>query len=81
MHEDLPHRLISPQAFSSCRANGGKGWLDLDTFQENPAQNWNQERMQDHFRIFPDRAEWCMGGQRVLTMGFDSSFLPRIATF
>ena len=81
LNEDLPHRLISPQAFLSFQANGGKGWLDLETFQETPAQNWDQDRIQDHFRIFPNRAELHMGGQRIVTMGFDSSFLPRITLF
>ena len=64
IHEDLPHRLLSPQAFLSHRANGDK-FGDVD----------------DHFRIYHNRAEWHMNGRRLLQMQFDSSFLPRITLF
>ena len=38
-------------------------------------------KLEDHFRIFHDRAEWHKDGAHLLTMGYDSSFLPRITLF
>ena len=64
IHEDLPNRLLSPQAFLSHRANGEK-----------------YGNIEDHLRIYHNRAEWHMQGRQVLKMQFDSSFLPRITLF
>ena len=36
---------------------------------------------QEHFRVFHDRAEWHRDGSRLLTMEYDSSFLPRLILF
>jgi hypothetical protein len=38
-------------------------------------------KLEDHFRIFHNRAEWHKDGAHLLTMGYDSSFLPRITLF
>jgi hypothetical protein len=38
-------------------------------------------KLEDHFRILHARAEWRKDGAHLLTMGFDSSLLPRITLF
>jgi hypothetical protein len=37
-------------------------------------------KLEDHFRIFHNRAEWHKDGAHLLTMGYDSSFLPRLCS-
>jgi len=64
IHEDLPNRLLSPQAFLSHNSKGEKSG-----------------NVEDHFRIYHNRAEWHQQGKRVLSMNFDSSFLPRLTLF
>jgi Reverse transcriptase (RNA-dependent DNA polymerase) len=44
--------------------------------QNNPRGN-----TQDHFQVFHDRAEWHHNGAKLLTMDYDSSFLPRLILF
>jgi GAG-pre-integrase domain len=38
-------------------------------------------KLEGHFRIFHDQAKWHNDGAHLLTMGYDSSFLPRITLF
>jgi hypothetical protein len=35
----------------------------------------------DHFQVFHDRTEWHRNGSKLLTMEYDSSFLPRLILF
>ena len=35
----------------------------------------------DHFKVMSDRAEWHMNGQKLFTMAYDGSFLPRVTLF
>jgi len=64
IHESLPTRLLSPQAFLAHRKDGSKtGKID------------------DHFRIYRDRSEWHLRGKKLLTLGYDQSFLPHITLF
>ena len=37
--------------------------------------------LEDHFKVFHNRAEWHANGNKVLTMNYDHSFLPRIVLF
>ena len=38
-------------------------------------------KLEDHFKVFHNRTEWHKDGAHTLTMGYDSSFLPRITLF
>ena len=38
-------------------------------------------KIDDHFRIYKDRSEWHLRGKKVLTLGYDQSFFPRITLF
>ena len=64
IHPDIPHTLLSPQAFLSFNNSGER-----------------HGELKDHFRIFHDCAEWHVNGKKLLTMNYDSSFLPRIVLF
>jgi len=37
--------------------------------------------LQDHFRIYRNRSEWHLCGKKLLTLGHDRSFLPRVTLF
>jgi hypothetical protein len=41
----------------------------------------SSQKVDDHFRVYSDRAEVHQNGVKLLTMPFDSSFLPRITMF
>ena len=64
IHEDLPSRLLSPQAFLAHHKDGTR-----------------TGRLQDHFSIFRDRCEWHLRGRKLITLGFDQSYLPRLTLF
>ena len=64
-HPDLPGRLFSPQAYLKEQAILRGHKMDPD----------------DHFKVMADRAEWHMDGQKLLSMEYDSSFLPRMTLF
>ena len=64
IHSELPHRLVSPQAFLLTNLKGEK-----------------TGDVRDHFRIYHDRCEWFKQGSHVLSMQYDTSFLPRITLF
>jgi len=64
IHEDLPTRLLSPQAFLAHHKDGTRTGA-----------------LPDHFRIYRDRSEWHLRGKKLLTLGYDRSFLPRITLF
>jgi len=38
-------------------------------------------RLQDHFSVFRDRCEWHLRGRKLITLGFDQSYLPRLTLF
>ena len=65
IHEDLPNRLLSPQAFLSHRHRK----------KTSPTSS------NDCFSIFHDRSEWHLQDNSTLTMKYDSCFLPRITLF
>jgi hypothetical protein len=44
-------------------------------------QNPRGGKSQNHFSVFHDRAEWHHNGAKLLTMDYDSSFLPRLVLF
>ena len=64
IHPDIPHPLLSPQAFLAFNNSGRR-----------------HGKLEDHFRIFHDRAEWHVSGSKLLTMDYDRSFLPRLVLF
>ena len=64
-HPDLPGRLFSPQAY-----------LREQSIVHNKSFN-----LDDHFRVYHDRAEWHIDGQLLLTLDFDSCFLPTMTMF
>lgn len=37
--------------------------------------------IEDHFRVSHNKAEWHMDGKKLLTLNFDSAFLPRMVLF
>ena len=39
------------------------------------------QNLDDHFRVYGDRSEWHMFGQKLLTLKYDGSFLPRMTMF
>jgi len=39
------------------------------------------QNLDDHFRIYANRAEWHMNDKHILTMNYDNSFLPRLILF
>ena len=59
LQEQLPCRLLSPQAFLT----------------------HSSQRLEDHFRVYFNRAELHQRGSKVLTIPFDRSFLPRLTLF
>ena len=65
IHPDLPNRLLSPQAFLA----------------HKPSSSSSDEDLEEHFRIYNNRATWNEDGRRILTMKFDSCFLPRVTLF
>ena len=64
-HPDLPGRLFSPQAYLKEQSILRGSAMDPD----------------DHFKVMADRAEWHMDGQKLFSMAYDSSFLPRVTLF
>jgi hypothetical protein len=64
-HPDLPGRLFSPQAY----------------LREQSLLHDRHYKLEDHFSVYADRAEWHIDGQRVLTLNYDSSYLPRMILF
>jgi len=64
INEDLPMRLLSPQAFLAHHKDGTR-----------------TGRLQDHFSIFRNRCEWHMRGRKLITLGFDQSYLPHLTLF
>ena len=36
---------------------------------------------EDHFRVFHDQAEWHIDGRKLLTMKYDTCFLPMLVLF
>ena len=41
----------------------------------------DSQRLDDHFKVFGNRSEWHMCGRKLLTLEYDSSFLPRMTMF
>ena len=33
-------------------------------------------RLEDHFQIYRNRSEWHLNGKKIITLGYDQSFLP-----
>ena len=64
IHEELPNRLLSPQAFLGHNPDGSRAG-----------------HVSDHLRIYHDRSEWHLSGRKLLTMGYDRTFLPRLTLF
>ena len=41
----------------------------------------SSQNIDDHFRVYRNRAEWHLNDAKVLTMNYDQSFLPRMVLF
>ena len=65
-HPELPCMLMSPQAF-----------LQHQFIQKLTTEEINT-LVEDHFTIYRDRVEWHADGKHLLTIDYDSSFLPRL---
>ena len=78
INEQLPFPIFSPQAFMSHKANGGKGVLPPSDFAQLKT---DPDEVEEHFRVFHNRAEWHMQGRRILNIPFDENYLPRLALF
>ena len=70
--ESLPGTLVSPQALASSI---------VQAQQAGHSPVHNPSSLQDHFRIYSNRMEWHVDEKCILSMPYDSSFLPRMTLF
>ncbi len=68
-NENLPCMLMSPQAFLH------------EQYMEAIRNSKPLPKVEDHFSIFRNRVEWHADDRLVITIKYDSSFLPRLQLF
>ena len=74
--EDFPCTLMSPQAMLVSILKS-KDILGPDA----TIDDLSNKALEDHFRVYYNRMEWHADGELILTMPYDSAFLPRMTIF
>ncbi len=76
LSEQFPCTLLSPRsmlaATEQAKAMKPDGTVDEELLQS---------LVEDHFSVHKDRIEWNVDGSPLLTMAYDSTFLPRLTLF
>ena len=74
--QEFPCTLVSPQALLAYSLK-----LDQQLYDGLITEEKYQSIVEDHFRVFHNRMEWHADGEMLVSIPYDSAFLPRLTIF
>lgn len=78
--ETFPTTLMSPQAIEECMLRLHKQ-LENGTITDETFLSTVEALIEQHFRIYHNRMEWHTADGGMITIPYDSAFLPRMTIF